>query len=305
MSIVSSAGTLLIGGDIPVCRFGYGAMQLVCPPWAFGPPAAGVDPMALLHRVRDLGINFIDTADIYGPHINELQIAEALCPYPPDLLIATKGGLTRPAGHPDQFIPVSTAEHLRAAIEGSMRRLKLDCIDLYQLHQPAPDVPIEAIMETLVRFRAEGKLRHIGLSNVTVEQITRARAVTPIATVQNLFNLVSRTSDAVLTYCEANGIVFIPWYPLAAGDLGAPGNTVGTIAERHEATPSQVALAWLLNKSPSILLIAGTSSIAHLEHNVVACRIKLSPAEMALLDGFAASQEKPHWMEVKLDQQHS
>jgi pyridoxine 4-dehydrogenase len=300
MSLVNSAGTFRIGGDIPVCRFGYGAMQLVCPPWAFGPPAAGVEPVALLRRVRDLGINLIDTADIYGPYLNEAQIAEALWPYPPDLLIATKGGLTRPAGHPDRFIPVSTPEHLRAAIEGSLRRLKRDCIDLYQLHQPAPDVPIEAIMETLVRFRAEGKLRHIGLSNVTVEQISRARSVTPIATVQNLFNLLSRTNDAVLTYCEVHGIAFIPWYPLASGDLSAPGNAVGMIAERHGVSPSQVALAWLLNKSPWILLIPGTSSIAHLERNVDACRIKLSPEETALLDGFAASQEKPHWMEVKM-----
>ena len=305
MSSVSSAGTVRIGGDIPIHRFGYGAMQLVGPPWAFGPPTAGIDPLAILRRVRDLGINLIDTADLYGPFINETHIAEALYPYPTDMLIATKGGLTRPDGHPDQFVPVNSPDHLRTAIEGSLRRLRLDCIDLYQLHQPEPNTPIEVIMETFVQFRDEGKLRHIGLSNVTVEQIKAAQTVTPIATVQNLFNLVSRTSDDVLAYCEENGIAFIPWYPLASGDLSTPGNTVSVVAERHGITPSQVALAWLLNKSPAIIPIPGTGSIAHLESNVDACQIRLAPEEMAQLDGIAALQEDRHWMETKMDQQHN
>lgn len=297
--------TLRIGGELEVNRLGYGAMQLVGLPWAYGPPPAEVDPTAILRRAVDLGVNFIDTADLYGPNLNEQQIAEALYPYPPELVIATKGGLTRPDGQEDQYIPVSTPEHLRKALEGSLRRLKRDCIDLYQLHQASPDVPIEDIMGTLVKLREEGKLRHIGLSNVNVEQIQRATTVTPIATVQNMFNLITRRSDDVLAYCEANGITFVPWYPLAAGDLTGPGSALGVLAAKFAATPAQISLAWLLQKSPATLLIPGTRSIKHLESNMASHNIELPAADMAILDGFAATQEKRHWMEEKLDEQQA
>ena len=282
MNSVATNTTFRIGGELEVNRIGFGAMQLVGP-YGYGPPAEGVDPIAVLRRAVELGINFIDTSNLYGPRLNERQIADALHPYPQGLVIGTKGGLVRNDGKPSEFRPVNTPEHLHWAIEGSLRRLKLDCIDLYQLHRSDPDVPIEDVVGTLSDLRAQGKIRHIGLSEVTVEQIERARLVTPIATVQNLYNINSRGHATVLRYCEAHHIGFIPWYPLSAGELTQNPGALQRVAEQRGATPEQIALAWLFAKSCVVLLIPGTSSLRHLELNA-ACPVRLSVDEMASLE---------------------
>jgi aryl-alcohol dehydrogenase-like predicted oxidoreductase len=229
-----------------------------------------------------LDVNFIDTADAYGPEVSERLIAEALYPYPEGLVIATKGGLVRPG--PNQWSPDGRPDHLRQALEGSLRRLKLERIDLYQFHRPDPTVPIEESVGTLVEMQREGKIRHIGVSNFDLGQLERARGVGSIVSVQNRYNLTDRTSQDVLDECERTGLTFIPWGPLAAGSLLQPGSALDQIARRHGSTPAQIALAWLLQRSPNTLVIPGTSKVSHLEENVAAAGIRLSDQEFTELD---------------------
>jgi aryl-alcohol dehydrogenase-like predicted oxidoreductase len=239
----------------------------------------------VLRRAVELGVNLIDTADSYGPEVSEELIAEALHPYPDDLLIATKGGLTRTG--PGRWPPDGRPEHLREACEGSLRRLRLERIELYQLHRPDPKVPYEESVGALKQLQDEGKILHIGISNVSVDQLETARGIAEVVSVQNRFNLTDRSSDDVLERCEELGIAFFPWAPLAAGELAGPGGPVDEIAERHGATAGQVALAWLLRRSPVMLPIAGTSSVEHLEENIAAATLELSDEEVAALDSAA------------------
>lgn len=271
-----ASGTFNIGGDLPVHRLGFGAMRLTGP-GIWGEPADMEECRATLRRAVQLGVTLIDTADSYGPEVSERLIGETLYPYPNNLVIATKAGLVRTG--PDQWAPIGRPEYLRAALEGSLRRLKLDHIDLYQFHRPDPRTPFEESVSAFAQFRKEGKIRHVGLSNVTVEQIEVARRITPIVTVQNRFNLVDRSSEAVLDYCTREGIGFIPWRPLETGNLAKADE----IAKRLHALPSQVALAWLLQLSPVILPIPGTASVAHLEENIAAANIKLSDEDVQAL----------------------
>ena len=276
----SGAGTLELGGDLRVGRLGFGAMRL-CGPGVWGEPDDPRAAEAVLRRVVELGINLIDTADAYGPGVNERQISSALHPYPEDLVIATKGGYTRQG--PGRWRTNGRPKHLREACEGSLRRLKLDRIDLYQLHRPDRRVAFEDTVWTLARLREEGKIRHIGLSNVGVREIVMALDIVPIVSVQNRYNLTDRASEAVVETCEREGIAFIPWYPLATGKLARRGGPLDEIATRHEATPAQVALAWLLARSPVVLPIPGSSSVEHLEENVAAADLRLTDADLAAL----------------------
>ena len=241
-----------------------------------GDPRDRKGAVALLRRVVELGINLLDTADAYGPEESEQIIAEALHPYPPDLLIATKGGYTRPSG---QWVPDGRPQHLTKACEASLRRLKLECIDLYQFHTPDPRVPIEDSIGALAELRTSGKVRHVGVSNFSVEQIERARAIVPIVSVQNHYNLAYRSSEPVLKYCERHGLGFIPFYPLGYGRLSLHNRMLRKVARRYGATASQVALAWLLKHSSAMLPIPGTSRIAHLEENARAASLELSDAD--------------------------
>jgi pyridoxine 4-dehydrogenase len=247
----------------------------------WGQPKDRKAALAVLRRAVELDINFIDTADSYGPHVSEELIAEALFPYPTGLVIATKGGWNRPG--PNQWTHDATPAHLREAVEGSLRRLRLDRIDVYQLHIPDPAVSFEASLETLAQLRIEGKIRTIALSNVTREHIERARRIVPIVSVQNRYSFADREWDYVVDYCERNGIVFIPWYPLGAGKVA--GEVLNRIAEAHHASPTQIALAWLLRRSPIMLPIPGTSSIEHLEQNVAAGSLGLADDEYEMLSG--------------------
>jgi aryl-alcohol dehydrogenase-like predicted oxidoreductase len=235
----------------------------------------------VLRRAIELGVTLVDTADAYGPEVNEQLIAETLHPYPEGLVIATKGGLTRP--RPGAWENDGRPEYLRAACDGSLRRLKLERIDLYQLHAPDPRVPLEESIGALADLRAEGKIRHIGISNVSVDELRRARRLVPIVTVQNRYNYADRSSEEVLRECEREVITFLPWYPLEAGGSASSTGTLARIAARHNASPAQIAIAWLLARSPITLPIPGTSSVAHLEENVTAIRIRLSPPELAEL----------------------
>jgi pyridoxine 4-dehydrogenase len=279
-----TSGTLLIGGDLKVYRLGFGAMRLTGP-GIWGPPADKQEALAVLRRALELGINLIDTADSYGPEVSESLIAEALYPYPQGLVIATKGGLVRPG--PGQWVPDGRPDHLRAALEGSLRRLRLDRIDLYQFHRPDPTVPFEESVGALAQMRQEGKIRHIGLSNVTLDELARAQRIAPIVTVENHYNLASRQSERMdvedsermIDVCASQGIGFIPWAPLTAGALARLGGPLDDIAQRHDATPSQIALAWLLRRSPTMLPIPGTASVEHLEENVRGATIQLTDAE--------------------------
>jgi pyridoxine 4-dehydrogenase len=277
----NGAGTLQLG-DLAVKRLGFGAMRL-CGPGIWGEPEDPEAAEAVLRRVVELGINLIDTADAYGPEVNERQISSALYPYPEDLVIATKGGLVRTG--PRSLEPNGRPQHLREACEGSLRRLKVDTIDVYQLHRPDPRVPFEDSVWALAELRDEGKIRHVGLSNVGVRELVTALDIVPIVSVQNRYNLTDRSSEAVIETCEREGITFIPWFPLATGKLASPGGALDEIASRHDATPAQVALAWLLAKSPVMLPIPGTSSVGHLEENAAATELELSDDELATLSG--------------------
>jgi aryl-alcohol dehydrogenase-like predicted oxidoreductase len=277
----NGAGTLELG-DLTVGRLGFGAMRL-CGPGIWGEPEDQGVAEAVLRRVVEVGINFIDTADAYGPQVNERQISSSLYPYPDDLVIATKGGLVRPT--PRRLETDGSPKHLREACEGSLRRLELDRIDLYQLHRPDPNVAFEDSVWALAELRDEGKIRHVGLSNVGVREIVMALDIVPIVSVQNRYNLTDRSSEAVIETCEREDIAFIPWFPLATGELARPGGDLDEIATRHDATPAQVALAWLLAKSPVMLPIPGTSSVEHLEENVAATELRLSDEEVATLSG--------------------
>jgi pyridoxine 4-dehydrogenase len=279
----AAAGTFAVGGvegDLTVNRLGFGAMRLTGR-GIMGEPEDPEEARRVLRRAVELGVNLIDTADSYGPEVSERIIAEALRPYPADLAIATKGGYTRPGG---RWVPNGHPRHLREACEGSLRRLGVDRIELYQFHTPDPNVPFEDSVWALAELRDEGKIRHVGLSNVGVRELEIAIDIVPIASVQNRYNLTNRHSEAVLQACEREGIGFIPWSPLGTGRLVRPGGPLGEIAARHDATPSQVALAWLLGHSPAMLPIPGTSSVAHLEENVAAAVLRFSEDEMATLD---------------------
>jgi len=280
----AAAGDLTLGGDLTVHRLGFGAMRITGR-GIWGDPPDRELAKAVLRRAVELDVNLIDTADAYGPEVSENLIAEALHPYPDGLVIATKGGLVRDG--PGRWRPDGRPEHLREACVASLRRLKLDRIDLYQLHSPDRAVPFEDSVRALAALRDEGKVRHVGLSNVSVEQLERAQAIVPIVSVQNRYNLVARDSESLVQECERREIGFIPWFPLATGDL-AQADRLEDVAKRHGATPAQVALAWLLQHSPVMLPIPGTGSIDHLEENVGAASLRLSDEEMAELEAAAS-----------------
>jgi pyridoxine 4-dehydrogenase len=274
-------GNFTIGGDLPVHRLGFGAMRITGRGiWGEPPDVDGAK--ALLRRVVESGVNLIDTADSYGPEVSERLIGEALHPYPDDLVIATKGGLLRPG--PNRWDPYCRPEHLKEACEGSLRRLKVERIDLYQLHTVDRKVALEDSIGALKELQDAGKIRHVGVSNFTVEQLERARAIVEVVSVQNLYNLTDRSSEDVLEHCGREGIGFIPWYPLASGDVAAPGGPLADVAAMHDATPAQISLAWLLHRSPVMLPIPGTSSIEHFEENLGAGAIELSAEEMSRIE---------------------
>ncbi len=277
-----------LGGDMPVRRFGFGSVQL-CRKDGWGAPLDLKNAIAVVRRAVDLGVNLIDTADSYGPCVSEEIIAEALYPYPADLVIATKGGLV--IRGPRHWERNGKPSHLRLALEGSLRRLRLDCIDLYQLHAVDPEVPIEESVGALADMQAEGKIRHIGLSNVDIEQLRRAQSIARIVSVQNRYNLLERTSENMVNLCQAEGLAFIPWFPLEEGDLAQPGSEIERIAGAHHATPAQIALGWLLQCSPAMLPIPGTSSIAHLEENIAAAGIELTREVFSMLDSLIGAEE--------------
>jgi len=274
----SNAGNVSLGREISVHRLGFGAMRLTGE-GIWGPPKDREGALAVLRRAAELDVNFIDTADSYGPHVSEELIAEALFPYPAGLVIATKGGWNRPG--PNQWTHDATPSHLRKAVEGSLKRLRLDRIDVYQLHIPDPVVSFESSVETLAQLRNEGKIRLVGLSNVTQEHIERARRIVPIVSVQNRYSFADREWDYVVDYCERNEIAFIPWFPLGAGEVA--GEVLNRIAQAHNASPTQIALAWLLRRSPIMLPIPGTSSIEHLEQNVGGASLRLPDEDFQIL----------------------
>ena len=274
----SNAGEISLGGELPVYRLGFGAMRLTGE-GIWGPPKDRKSALAVLRRAVELDINFIDTADSYGPFVSEELIAEALYPYPRGLVIATKGGWNRPG--PNQWTHDATPSHLRKAVEGSLKRLRLDRIDVYQLHVPDPVVSFDSSVETLAELRNQGKIRFVALSNVTQEHIERARRIVPIASVQNRYSFADREWDYVVDYCQRNRLAFIPWFPLGAGKVA--GEVLNRVAEAHNASHTQIALAWLLRRSPFMLPIPGTSSVEHLEQNVSAASLALTNEEFGEL----------------------
>lgn len=274
----SQAGSVSLGGEVSVHRLGFGAMRLTGE-GIWGPPKNRAEAIAVLRRAAEVGVNFIDTADSYGPHVSEELIAEALFPYPKDLVIATKGGWNRPG--PNQWTHDATPAHLRKAVEGSLKRLRLERIDVYQLHIPDPIVPFEDSVGALAQLKSEGKIRLVALSNVTQEHIERARRIVPIVSVQNRYSFADREWDYVVDYCKRNGIAFIPWFPLGAGRVA--GQILDQVARAHQATQHQVAIAWLLKRSAIMLPIPGTSSVKHLEENVAAGSLQLSDGEFQKL----------------------
>jgi pyridoxine 4-dehydrogenase len=276
----AGSGTISLGGELTVNRLGFGAMRLTGD-GIWGAPKDRATAIAVLRRAIELEVNFIDTADSYGPNVSEELIAEALAPYPKDLVIATKGGWNRPG--PNQWTHDASPAHLRQAVEGSLKRLRLDRIDVYQLHVPDPAVPLAASIETLANMQSEGKIRLVALSNVTVEHIERARKIVPIVSAQNRYSFADREWDNVVDYCERNGIAFIPWFPLGAGRVA--GKLLERIAKARQVKPIQIALAWLLKRSPVMLPIPGTSSTAHLEENLRAASLQLSENEYLELTG--------------------
>jgi aryl-alcohol dehydrogenase-like predicted oxidoreductase len=283
MTIPNAAhsGTVSIAADLTVNRLGYGAMRITGE-GIWGDPKDPAECKRVLKRLLDLNVNIIDTADAYGPEVSENLIAEALHPYPKGLVIATKGGLTRQG--PNQWAPVARAEYLRQCVEMSLRRLKVERIDLYQLHRFDPKVPVEESLGELKKLQQEGKIRQIGLSETTVADIQRAQKIVTVASVQNKYNITDRAYEDVVEYCEKSKIAFIPWFPLAAGELTKPGGALDKIAQAHKATTSQVAIAWLLRRSPVMLPIPGTSKVKHLEENVATADLKLSVAEWQSLE---------------------
>ena len=280
MNNTQTKSTFSIGGDLTINRLGYGAMRITGK-GIWGPPENKEEAIKVLQRAVELGVNFIDTADSYGPNVSEELIAEALYPYPKGLLIATKGGLTRTG--PNQWPVNSSSEHLKEALAGSLKRLKLDQIDLYQLHRIDPNVPADKTFEFLQQEQQEGKIKHIGLSEVTVEDIKKAQHYFDVVSVQNMYSVDNRKWEAVLTYCTENNIAFIPWYPLNAGNVEAV-DVLQKIAAAHKATVHQVALSWLLQHADNILLIPGTSSVAHLEENMKTATVRLTEDDIVKLD---------------------
>jgi len=278
------AGEFLIGNDLGITRLGFGAMRITGD-GVWGDPADRPEAVRVLRRAVELGINFIDTADSYGPAVSEEIIAEALHPYPTGLVIATKGGFDRPG--PDQWVENGKPEHLRSACEGSLRRLRLDRIDLYQLHRIDHKVPVEDQLGTLKDLQTQGKIKHIGLSEVSAKQIRHARTIVPIVSVQNRYSISDRGSEDVLEYCEKEKMGFIPWFPLAAGQVSREDSPIRRLAAQLNATPSQLALAWLLARSPVMLPIPGTSRVEHLEENVAAVELKVDANKWQELDGLA------------------
>lgn len=270
----SLAGSVLLGGEVSVHRLGFGAMRLTGD-GIWGPPKNRAEAIAVLRRAVQLGVNFIDTADSYGPGVSEELIAEALFPYPSGLVIATKGGWNRPG--PNQWTHDATPSHLREAVESSLKRLRMERIDVYQLHTPDPVVPFDDSVGTLAQLKSEGKIRLVALSNVTQEHIERARRIVPIVSVQNRYSFADREWDYVVDYCERNGIAFIPWFPLGAGRVA--GEVLNQVARAHQASPHQIALAWLLKRSSIMLPIPGTSLVEHLEENVAAASLQLTDEE--------------------------
>jgi pyridoxine 4-dehydrogenase len=286
MAMVNAAasGTFALGGDMVVHRLGYGTMRLI-PDGAWGAPTDRVGATRVLRRAVELGVNFIDTADAYGPQEVERLIGDALAPYAPGVVIASKAGLARMG--PAKSEPLGRPAYLRQEVEMSLRNLKVERIDLWQLHRIDPKVPVEESLGEIAKLKAEGKIRHVGLSEVGVEEIERARKVVPIVSVQNKYNLSERKHEAVLMYCETQGIGFIPWYPVAAGRLTAPGGKLDMLAKAHGISVSQLLLGWLLQRSPVMLPIPGTSSVAHLEENVAAAGVKLSAEEWREIEAAA------------------
>jgi aryl-alcohol dehydrogenase-like predicted oxidoreductase len=286
---VTASGTFTIGGDLTVYRLGFGTMRLTGP-GIWGPPADKQEALAVLRHALDLGVNLLDTADSYGPEVAESLIAEALYPYPKDLVITTKGGLLRTG--PNQWPQDGRPQHLREALEGSLRRLRLDRIDIYQFHRPDPKVPFEESVGEIAKMKEEGKIRYVGLSNVTIDQLARAQKIVPIVTVQNHYNLAMRQSEhmtvaeseEMIDLCEREGIGFIPWSPLAFGELARSGGPLDQIAKLHNAQPGQVALAWLLKRSSTMLPIPGTSRVKHLDEDMVGATIRLSQEEFDALN---------------------
>ena len=276
----AASGTFTLGGDLVVNRMGFGAMRITGK-GIWGDPKDPAEAKRVLQKALELGVNFIDTADSYGPYVSEDLIAEALHPYPAGLVIATKGGLTRQG--PDQWLPVGRPEYLRQCVEMSLRRLKTDTIDLYQLHRIDSKVPAEESLGALKELQTQGKIRHIGLSEVSIEELEHAQTIVDIVSVQNLYNLSERKSEKLLDYCTEKSIGFIPWFPVAGGDLVKPGGVLDQASKAHGATVAQLALAWLLKRSPVMLPIPGTSSVAHLEENVAASSLTLTDEEFESL----------------------
>jgi aryl-alcohol dehydrogenase-like predicted oxidoreductase len=282
--LAKSAGEFLIGNDLRVTRLGFGAMRITGD-GVWGEPANRAEAIRVLQRAVELGINFIDTADSYGPHISEEIIAQALHPYPANLVIATKAGFDRPG--PNRWVENGKPEHLRSACEGSLRRLRLDRIDVYQLHRIDPKVPAEDQLGALKDLQAQGKIKHIGLSEVSVKQIQHAQTIVPIVSVQNRYSVADRGSEDVLEYCETQKMAFIPWFPLAAGKVSGADSPLRSLAAQWKVSPSQVALAWLLARSPVILPIPGTSKVEHLEENVAAADLRIDADKLSMLDRVA------------------
>jgi pyridoxine 4-dehydrogenase len=276
-----ASGEFAIGGDLPVVRLGYGAMQIPGP-GVWGEPRDHDEVIRVLRRAIELGVTFIDTADSYGPEVSERMIREALHPYPNDLVIATKAGLTRPG--PGRWERNGKPEYLKAEAEKSLRLLGVERIELFQLHRIDPEVPLAEQLGALIELQAEDKIARIGLSEVSVSEIEAARAITPIVTVQNRYNLSDRSAEPVLDYCQREDIGFIPWFPMATGRLASPGGPLQRIADEHDVTPAQLALAWLLQRSPVLLPIPGTSTVAHVEENLAAALIELTPEQVKQLD---------------------
>lgn len=277
----ADSGTFSIAGKLNVNRLGFGAMRITGD-GIWGDPKDPAESKRVLKRLLDLNVNFIDTADSYGPEVSENLIAEALHPYPKGLVVATKGGLTRTG--PNQWIPVGRAEYLRKCVEMSLRRLKVERIDLYQLHRFDPKVPVEESLGELRKMQEEGKIHYIGISEVTVAEIQQAQKIVNVVSVQNKYNITDRAHEDVVEYCAKNKIAFIPWFPLAAGALTRPGGVLDKLAKSHNVTTSQIAIAWLLHRSPVMLPIPGTSKVKHLEENVATAELKLSQAEWQLLE---------------------